>query len=918
MRIRPFALGEFCRSFNFCFTMSPVKETIAAVGAKNATPCHAQKKNVCGVSNDFFTLQSLDVHDATEPLGQSATSEVVTFVDNSRGTTLEIEQGSNPIASNGQTANTSLAKFLSRPTLIDSRSWTTSSLVGYTGSIIEPWYEFLNNPAIKQKLANYAFLRARLCVKVVINATPFHFGLMRVAYQPNVNAADTGDRKNMIRTNPTSALPYMVPLSQLPGIWVHPSDNSAGHMVLPFFNQRNWLSLTSAAAVKTMGALYYYINAPLGVASSTGSTSVTVDTFAWLEDVELSGTTAELALQSGDVVDGSVSRVSSAHHDFRAQARDEYDGPVSRVASSIAAATSALSSVPVIGKFARATTIGAGAIADVASIFGFTNTPVTDDVPARMPMPGPPIASAEIGSQIQKLTLDPKQELSIDPTLHGVGSEDEMALSNIVTKPSVLTTTGWSTTDTIGTVIFNANVSPMLFSRVAINDAGAVLRAHRVYHTPMSYVGMMFQHWRGDVIFDIEVLCTKFHKGRLKISWDPLGSGGAAALAENVVYTTILDVGENNKASFRVPYHQAAAWQRMRGITRDNWTPGNALPVNKDYDNGLFLVSVLTPLMSPVTPQNVTVLVTVRGAENLEYANPRTQLGESTGSGISPSFFPVQARDVVDIVSTHETLGDHGGQHPQRYALNFGESVKSLRNVLHRMSIYDTSTPYASTATRFSWFAKSFSRLPPMFGYDPQGQSTASKILAASGNAPFNYVPTHPLTYVAMMYGAFRGGVNYTANVSSDLYPYVGDVRVQRITDSTNALERRGRTTGTQNAGVTASATTRFLNFTYGAGQGGAAFTNSQTNGAISWNQPHLSGVNFNFTDPTYAIQGNTADQTDVECSMLEILFKQATASTVTDVSTITTYAGSGVDYTCIWWLMCPTLDYYTSLPAGV
>lgn len=170
---------------------------------KSTAPLLKQKKCASWVSNIHFTVQSLDVSDTPNPTGQTMTSETVTFVDNSSGIVNEVEAGNNPIASQGATANTSLAKFLSRPTLIDTRTWSTADLVGYSGSTIEPWFLFLNNAVIKQKLTNYAFLRARLCVKVVINATPFHFGLMRVAYQPNVNAADTGDRKNMIRTNPT-------------------------------------------------------------------------------------------------------------------------------------------------------------------------------------------------------------------------------------------------------------------------------------------------------------------------------------------------------------------------------------------------------------------------------------------------------------------------------------------------------------------------------------------------------------------------------------------------------------------------------------------------------------------------------------------------------------------------------------------
>lgn len=837
-------------------------------------------------SINHFQLQSGD-----EPDGSSLTSEVLTFVDNSEGVTEDCGYTSNPIASSMASKNTSLAKFLSRPTLIDSRTWATSDLIGYLGATIEPWHLFLSNAVIKQKLTNYAFLRAKLCVKVVINATPFHFGLLRVAYEPNVNATNTGDRRSMIRTNPVSNLPYIVPLSQLPGIWLHPADDSGGELSVPFFRHNNWLNLNVKEPAKTMGALYYYIAAILGVASTGGSPTLTIDTFAWMEDVELSASTAELTLQS----------------------KDEYDGVVSAPATAIARVAGKLTTVPVIGKFARATQIGASAIADVASMFGFTNTPVITDIPARIPMPGPCIASSEIGAQVQKLTLDPKQELSVDPTLHGVPSDDQMGISHIVSQTSALTVGGWSTTDAVGDVLFNADVSPQLFGLVNIDDATPVTVSRRVYHTPMSYVGMMFTHWRGDVVFDIEVICTKFHKGRLKIAWDPLGSGGSSALPENTVYTTILDVGKNNKATFRVPYHQAFGWLRTRGISRENWSPGNPLPVNSAYDNGLFVVSVLTPLMSPVTPQNVSILFSVRGAGNLEYANLRSHLGESSASP-PPTIFAIQAKDVVDIEPGQESFGDVGDQHPNRYALNFGECVASLRAVLHRMSIYDVSAPFAQSSTRFSTYGKSYSRLPPMYGFDPAGLSSANKLLSA-GAANFNFCPTHPITYVAIMYGAFRGGVNYTANVSADLYPYVGDIRVQRITDTAYAANRRGRTISNQNAGVNSSVTTRYMNGFLANGMGGAAFTNSQTNGSVSWNQPMLTGTNFNYTDPAFAIAGNSADQSDLECSHMEILFKQSTASTVTEIATITTYCGGGVDLTCIWWLCCPTLDYYVSNP---
>ncbi len=851
-------------------------------------------------SKNKMHLQSADVADDeldhTEVKYQhESVSEVLTFVDSSTGLIDSVGSSVSTIANASASQGTDMQGFLSRPTLIDSRTWTTATANGVLGSSIEPWYQLLNSSVIVNKLKNYAFLRGNLCIKIVINATPFHFGLMRVAYEPSVNAANTGDRTSKIRTNPTSSNPLIVPYSQLPGAWVYPADNSGGEIRVPFFKFNQWLQLNSAAAAKTLGTLTYFVTAPLQVASATGSTSITIDTFAWLEDVVLSGSTAELTLQ----------------------AKDEYDGVISKPASAIADVASKLDQIPYIGKFARATKIGASAIAEVASMFGFTNVPNISDVNGFCPMPHPHLATSDISVPIQKLSLDPKQELSIDPTLHGLDSVDEMNIRHIVEKKSALAVTSWATTDAVGTVIFNANPSPVLFNGVSLLNTVPATAGYRIYHTPMSYIAMLFQHWRGDIIFEIDVLCTKFHKGRLKISWDPLGSGGATALTENTVYTAILDIGESNKASFRVPFHQMYEFVRCRGVSRTNWTPGNALPCDGDYDNGLFMISVLTPLMSPVTPQTVNILISVKGAENLEFANPRSFLGENSSSQ-PPSFFALQGKDVADVASKEFTLGDSGTKHPHRYDLNFGERIVSLRTLLHRFSLYDINAPSASTATKVALYAKSYSRLPPCYGYDPNGKHTATKIIAAAGTAPFNISATHPITYVAGMYGGYRGSVNYVANFSNDLTPYIGDVRIQRITDSSMSADSRMRSPFGANVGVANGTVNYGLLMSHGTTShfsGGSALTNTQTNGTLSWNQPHLNGSNFHFPDPTYSITGNSTDKSSLECSYMQLTVKQTAATQSSEYLSVVSYAASGPDFHCLWWLCCPTLDYAVSTP---
>lgn len=835
-------------------------------------------------SMKFLRLQSADV--------DMKTSEVLTFEDNDAGDIDDVGYSPNPIASASVTQKTDLATFLSRPTIINTHTWTTSESVGFDATTIEPWFIFMNNSVIKRKLENYAFIRAKLCLKFVINATPFHFGLYLASYEPSVNAADTGFRKSKIRTNALTSNPYIIPLSQLPHAYLRPAANAGGEIHIPFFLHKSYLTISSAAEARSMGVLRYYIASPLGVASSSASTTVTIDTFAWLEDVELSGSTTRLALQ----------------------ARDEYDGPISKPASAIARIASRLSDAPVIGKFARATEIGASAVAGIAGIFGFTNTPVIDSVHSFVPNPAIHLATSEISTPVQKLTLDPKQELSVDPSLHGVGSSDEMLISNLVSKKSALEVFTWSSTEATDEVVFLARVSPMMFFRTSVLD-GATTRALRIYDTPMSYIAQLYTHWRGDIEFEVEVLCTKFHKGRLRITWDPLGANNNVP-NENEVFTTILDIGANNKATFRIPYHQAKEFLRIRkDLLEDNWTNGSTLASNADFDNGMLNIAVLTPLVSPVTPQTVGVLISVRAAENFEFANPSFLIGRNN---VPASFFAVQSRDEINTAEVTVTLGDNGTQHPQRYALNFGEAVVSLRNLLHRYSIYDVSAFASSTSTNNIFWVKSFSRLPPSFGYDPNGKLEAVRSFTIGGTVPFNYNNTHPITYVSAMFGGYRGSVNYVTNFSGDLTPSIGDIRVTRQPDDTKSGERAGRIVSFfDTASPTMSSLIRYHMSGRATGTSGAALANTITNGSINWQMPHKNGCAFSYPDPTSGNTGLVADETDKECSLMEINLKQLTANTTARTTTMINYAAAGPDFHCFWFLCCPTVDYYIAYPVA-
>jgi len=232
-----------------------------------------------------FVLQSEEV---TAPM----TEVNVTFEESTRGEMMMASNADDTIAVVDSTPDLGLGQFLGRPVTIDTFTWGTSNPIGVTRSI-KPWQLFLNTTVVKNKINNYAFLRGKLHVKVVINATPFQYGLMRACYSPLLGLVS-----DKIRTNATSDLPLRIPYSQQPGFYIEPQRNAGGEMELPFFYHKNWLDITSNTDVLNMGTLNFVTFASFAVAIATAPTSITVKTIAWMTDVELMGTTNRLALQA--------------------------------------------------------------------------------------------------------------------------------------------------------------------------------------------------------------------------------------------------------------------------------------------------------------------------------------------------------------------------------------------------------------------------------------------------------------------------------------------------------------------------------------------------------------------------------------------------------------------------------------------
>jgi hypothetical protein len=815
----------------------------------------------------------------TEGGGESSQTQqgTTSFMDESVGLKVGLDEGYDGISALDQTEEADLSRFLSRPVRIGVFTWNETDAVGTTHNY-NPWSLFFSDTRVKYKCNNFAFIQCKLKVKVLINASPFYYGAMIGAYQPNPGLTpstivnDSGSR-------------WLIPTSQRPHMWILPQGSKADEMTLPFFWHKNFLNMQDNQNMIDMGKLQFINYTSLASANGATGVGVTVQIYAWAEDVKLSGPSVGLSVQG-----------------------DEYgNGVVSAPASAIASAASWFEDIPIIGRFATATRIGASAVSTIASLFGFTNVPNIKDTDSFRPTAFPQLATTTISYPTEKLTLDPKNELTVDPSVLGLPPIDEMVIANLVQKESYLTTATWANTNSVDDLLFTSIVNPTLHD----NDNGS---SPKVYLTPMAWMSLLFKEWRGDIIFRFKFIATPYHKGRVRISYDPSGYSGeniiSDSVSQNVVQTQIIDLGEESDIEIRIPYQQATAFMQTRqdySAAKIGWSTSLSptFLYSNVFDNGTITMRVQTLLTAPVAVTSIPIMVFVRAAENMEFANPSANLSQ-----FAPGAFTVQSEvygDPLTLVS-----GAPARTHPERYLVNFGESVKSLRQLLRRQTLsYNVPNTTDNTDVRLIQKYR-FGRWPLYFGYDPNGINSAKGVVATTTNFPFNFAQSTPYCWVAPAFIGQRGSMQWTFNVDTNLP--LRHVRVYR--DNGNS-GKAGFSTATAASKGTQSAQASFYCLNVDDGSAGQALTNQFTNSGLTVQLPNYTRFRFQSTSPANSTALSSSDGSDIDAYVLEVSSSPVVETNSSTTQTIWAYSGIGTDFGLYFFLNCPVVWQYATYPVA-
>lgn len=596
----------------------------------------------------------------------------------------------------------SVASFLSRPLKIAQWNWTTATRFDQT---INPWALFIGNKRVVNRLATYKLFRGKMKIKVMVNGNSFFFGRVMMSYWP-LNTFDSLT-KNSVSDNDT------VQFSQMPRIFLDPTTSQGGEMSLPFFWHNDYLNLIGSDKDK-LGSLVF--NELTSLTHCNGDASinsiVSIAVYAWMEDVELQAPTA-----------------ASASYIIPQSTKPDSIGPYAKG-----------SQMPDNRKKF-----------DTNMNFmiprGVCNMNVTD-----------------CPDSVNRMTFTSNQEVSLDPRILGLSSEDELNIRSIAARESYLTSFYWSVADVSGTLMQSYRVMPTLHNETTVSAAPPI-PAHTAMLFPACCGAVLpFDFWNGTFKLRLQIVASAFHRGRLAVVYDPHES--TPAREDNVQYTHIIDIASCRDVTFKVGPNQDRTMLTYLRPEPGNYIQGfdgTALS-SASFGNGTISIYVINELTLPnptaSSPSSIGINVFI-SIDDLDVFVPGEQY---THYCIAPQSTGVVAAVPEDLVEESQpynaealSLDQELPVSSKRHLVYVGEEIKNFRTMLNRYYPWGAYWLPNSAVSSNTAYQQIDHRVFPAY----RGNVTGAVHLAAAGSVATNYYQMTLLNYLTPAFQGWRGSIRY-------------------------------------------------------------------------------------------------------------------------------------------------------------
>lgn len=634
---------------------------------------------------------------------EQATSEVeITSFSEASRKTVEVSQGTVvPSYDEDPYDLTTLKSFLQRPYNVIEKDWASSNTISDKIIDLSLPSVLFKIKAIAYKLKNFRYFRGGLRIGIRINGTKFHYGKLLACWRPS------HDESSLDKWNDN-----VYHASCYPHVTMSATENEVSELVVPYCLPWKYIDLDSGDNID-MGSLQIYVLNPLKIANDVPPT-VSVSVFLNFEDVEIAGMTSfDLPVAQAAIKEA---RIKSER------------GLISGVMEGVSTIAGTLKTIPVISSTAGLVERAANGIGALAKSFGFCKPNDVSNWAPRI-LRNWNFAYSHGLENAPKMALDP--ENAITPAYELLGSHpEEMRLDHLFSTPALVAVYDWTDASK---VVATIPMKPSLcFSKNGANVDGIT----GVIYSPtvLSWASMPFKYWRGSLKICIQVTCSAFHSGRLRVSWEPsvpFPTDSSDIYLNNGANRVnhVMDIQTETEFYATIPYLRNISWLRT----------------DSDACNGYVAIEAINHLTHPEKPiPPVYINIWLAAGPDFQVAYPSQQPLdiEFYESPVAQGFTREQMRDVVYppiLKSTKLSIDDH---------LTMGEIVTHVKDVIMRPSQVLTRNVIDTNATN--------NTTVPIAGVIPNSLS-----LSYLQKYTDYYLPRSYLLHFMALYRYMRGSVTY-------------------------------------------------------------------------------------------------------------------------------------------------------------
>lgn len=681
----------------------------------------------------------------------------------------------------------SIEDILSRPMLVSSPVWVVGTVqntdLSFGSSTTLQFPEALidNIDIVKDKIKNFTYLRADICIRVTVNATTFQSGKLLAYFAPFSGVV--GNRSNLNEhLSAKTSFPYVI---------LDAAGGNSGVLRIPYVSPFTHYNLITQQG--DMGNLKLTVLNPL----QTG-TDANVSIFAWFENIDIgvptdaarfapenrvTRMTKEEQKMIARLIRQGYLRVSrkmreeaealiASENMMESQVGEDREKSQKGIVTDTLEHVSALSrnaqNLPLVGDLFKPVEWLSNAAAKVSGALGYCKPSSVETQHKFQQVPGFGYTHATGLDQSCTLGAGPDNQVVPKPGLFG-SNVDEMDIKFLTSRKNWLTSFNWSVDSTVSEILGSYGVAPGIINQVTGPPA-------YIEPTMLAFVSAPFKYWRGGLTYTLQVAKTSYHSGRLRISYIPSGKAGENYDANNC-YTWTMDLRTSNQLEFTIPYVSNTQYKNLTlfdvGVAPD-----------VSFTTGVLQIEVLNKLRAPDSVSSVIALnLWISGAEDYEVAVPTFDkygiFNPNATTIVSPLVDPKPKEFVGIIPDNPENANIKPGEVPSNVILEsqvlgtYQDKGFNDFTPASKMFEMNSSPTLEGRALSIGESMTSIRQLIKRFGYlSTQTRSDTTEV--TSGTSFFGFATTSatvttrgqtPLEYYSWIYRFYRGGHRYKAIV---------------------------------------------------------------------------------------------------------------------------------------------------------